>query len=133
MAMKAGGASDSFVKGYLYPMKGKSTKRKTPVVRKNLNPHFDHTFVYKDVALERLRDMCVELTLWDREPMLSNEFLGGVRLSSGTGTIKMGKEEVELDSIGEEVSLWQKMMQYPDSWAEGTLPLRSSMGKPKVK
>ncbi|XP_029963418.1 synaptotagmin-like protein 4 [Salarias fasciatus] len=132
-AMKSGGTSDSFVKGYLYPITGKSTKRKTPVVKKNLNPHYDHTFVYKDVALEQLRAMCVELTVWDREAMLNNEFLGGVRLSSGKGTVKIGKEEVELDSVGEEVSLWQKMMQYPDSWAEGTLPLRSSMGKAKAK
>lgn len=133
VALKAGGSSDSFVKGYLFPTKGKSTKRKTHVVRKNLNPHFDHTFVYKDVGLEQLKTMCLELTVWDREAMSSNEFLGGVRLSSGKGTVNTGKEEVEMDSVGEEVSLWQKMMQYPDSWAEGTLPLRSTMGKAKEK
>lgn len=34
-----------------------------------------------------------------------------------------------MDSVGEEVSLWEKMMQYPDSWAEGTLLLRSTMKK----
>ncbi|XP_054872325.1 synaptotagmin-like protein 4 isoform X1 [Amphiprion ocellaris] len=133
MAMKPGGTSDSFVKGYLFPAKAKTTKRKTSVVRKNLNPHYDQTFVYKDLALEQLKGMCLELTVWDREAMLSNEFLGGVRLSSGRGTVKIGKEEMELDSVGEEVSLWQKMMQYPDSWAEGTLPLRSTMGKAKGK
>ncbi|XP_008273924.1 synaptotagmin-like protein 4 [Stegastes partitus] len=133
MAMKPGGTSDSFVKGYLFPTKAKTTKRKTSVVRKNLNPHYDHTFVYKDLALENLKGMCLELTVWDREAMLSNEFLGGVRLSSGRGTVKIGKEEMELDSVGEEVSLWQKMMQYPDSWAEGALPLRSTMGKAKGK
>ncbi|XP_062249055.1 synaptotagmin-like protein 4 [Platichthys flesus] len=129
MAMQPGGTSDSFVKGYLFPTKGKSTKRKTPVVKKNLDPHYDHTFVYKDLALEQLREMCLELTVWDKEAMLSNEFLGGVRLSSVKGTVKISKEEVEMDSVGEEVSMWEKMMQYPDSWAEGTLPLRSSMRK----
>ncbi|XP_056239117.1 synaptotagmin-like protein 4 [Seriola aureovittata] len=133
MAMKTGGTSDSFVKGYLFPTKAKTSKRKTPVVKKNLNPHYDHTFVFKEVALEQLRAMCLELTVWDREAMLSNEFLGGVRLSSGKGTVKIAKEEVEMDSVGEEVSLWEKMMQYPDSWAEGTLPLRSTMGKAKGK
>lgn len=46
-----------------------------------------------------------------------------------TGRVLIGKEEVEMDSVGEEVSLWEKMMQYPDSWAEGTLPLRSTMKK----
>ncbi|AWP11867.1 putative synaptotagmin-like protein 4 [Scophthalmus maximus] len=133
MAMKPGGTSDSFVKGYLFPIKAKTTKKKTPVVKKNLNPHYDYTFVYKDLALEELRTMCLELTVWDREAMLSNEFLGGVRLSSGKGTIRIGKEEVEMDSVGEEVSLWEKMMQYPDSWAEGTLPLRSTMQEGKGK
>ncbi|XP_072292702.1 synaptotagmin-like protein 4 [Eucyclogobius newberryi] len=126
VAIKIGDTADSFVKGYLLPTKGKSTKRKTPVVKKNLNPHFDHTFVYKSVCLEELKEMCLELTVWDREAMSSNEFLGGVRLSSGKG-----HDEVEMDSAGEEVSLWQKMMKYPDSWAEGTLPLRSTMGKSK--
>ncbi|XP_051926908.1 synaptotagmin-like protein 4 isoform X5 [Hippocampus zosterae] len=130
MAMKGGGGmSDSFVKGYLFPSKSKTTKRKTPVVKKNLNPHYGHTFVYKELMLEQLRTMCLELTVWDREPMLSNEFLGGVRLSFGEGTVKIGSQEVEMDSVGEEVSLWKKMMQYPDSWAEGTLPLRTTMRK----
>ncbi|KAF3694063.1 Synaptotagmin-like protein 4 Exophilin-2 Granuphilin [Channa argus] len=131
IAMKTGGTSDSFVKGYLFPVTAKTTKKKTPVVKKNLNPHYDHIFVYKGLALDQMKEMCLELTVWDREAMLSNEFLGGVRLSSGKGTVKIGKEEVVMDSLGEEVSLWEKMMQYPGSWAEGTLPLRSTMGKGK--
>uniref|UniRef100_A0A668S1Y7 Synaptotagmin-like protein 4 n=1 Tax=Oreochromis aureus TaxID=47969 RepID=A0A668S1Y7_OREAU len=133
MAMKSGGTSDSFVKGYLFPTKAKNSKRKTPVMKKNLNPHYNETFVYKELTLEQLKEMCLELTVWDKESLHSNEFLGGVRLSSGEGTVKVGKEEVELDSVGEEISLWQKMMQYPDSWAEGTLTLRSTMGKAKGK
>uniref|UniRef100_A0A3P9HUU3 Synaptotagmin-like protein 4 n=1 Tax=Oryzias latipes TaxID=8090 RepID=A0A3P9HUU3_ORYLA len=130
---KSGSTSDSFVRGHLFPSKAKTAKMKTPVVKKNLNPHYDSTFVYKELTLEQLKDMCLELTVWDKEAVLNNELLGGVRLSSGNGAIKVGKEEVELDSVGEEVSLWQKMMQYPDSWAEGTLPLRSTMAKTKGK
>uniref|UniRef100_A0A3B3RMC2 Synaptotagmin-like 4 n=1 Tax=Paramormyrops kingsleyae TaxID=1676925 RepID=A0A3B3RMC2_9TELE len=115
-AMKKGGISDSFVK-YLLPDKTKATKRKTPVVKKTLNPHYDHTFVYKGLSLEQLQGMCLELTVWDREAMSSNDFLGGVLLSSGP--------------TEDEACLWRKMMQYPGSWAEGTLPLRSSMGNIK--
>ncbi|XP_018589181.2 synaptotagmin-like protein 4 isoform X2 [Scleropages formosus] len=122
-AMKAGGTSDSFVKGYLLPSKNKSTKRKTPVMKKTLNPHYDHTFIYQDLTLEQLSGMCLELTVWDREALSSNDFLGGVRLSSGPGVLA--------DSTEDEVCLWKKMMQYPGSWAEGTLLLRSSMGKNK--
>ncbi|XP_035388183.1 synaptotagmin-like protein 4 isoform X2 [Electrophorus electricus] len=130
-AVKAGGTSDSFVKGYLLSSKGKSTKKKTQVVKKTLNPHYNHTFVHKELSLEQLKGMCLELTIWDQEAMSSNDFLGGVRLSSGAVHLKEGKKEWVADSTGEEVSLWQKMMQFPDSWAEGTLQLRSSMGKAK--
>lgn len=117
IAMKAAGSSDTFVKGsdliltlcvfgavvsvrvhrltstvlslcsYLHPSKSKSMKKKTPVVKKSLNPNYDHTFVYSGLTLEQLRGMCLELTVWDREALLSNEFLGGVRLSCGNGEI----------------------------------------------
>nr|XP_017514396.1 synaptotagmin-like protein 4 isoform X2 [Manis javanica] len=127
-AAKSGGTSDSFVKGYLLPMRSKASKRKTPVMKKTLNPHYNHTFVYNGVKLEDLQHMCLELTVWDREPLASNDFLGGVRLGVGTG-ISNGEVVDWMDSTGEEVSLWQKMRQYPGSWAEGTLQLRSSMAK----
>ncbi|XP_048192297.1 synaptotagmin-like protein 4 isoform X3 [Perognathus longimembris pacificus] len=130
-AAKSGGTSDSFVKGYLLPMRNKASKRKTPVMKKTLNPHYNHTFVYNAVRLEDLQHMCLELTVWDREPLASNDFLGGVRLGVGTG-ISNGEVVDWMDSTGEEVSLWQKMRQYPGSWAEGTLQLRSSMAKQKL-
>ncbi|XP_014651185.1 PREDICTED: synaptotagmin-like protein 4 isoform X3 [Ceratotherium simum simum] len=130
-AAKSGGTSDSFVKGYLLPMRNKASKRKTPVMKKTLNPHYNHTFVYNGVRLEDLQNMCLELTVWDREPLASNDFLGGVRLGVGTG-ISNGEVVDWMDSTGEEVSLWQKMRQYPGSWAEGTLQLRSSMAKQKL-
>ncbi|XP_043112988.1 synaptotagmin-like protein 4 [Puntigrus tetrazona] len=131
-ATKAGGTCDSFVKGYLLPSKNKSSsKKKTPVVKKTKNPNYNHTFVYTGLSLEQLNDVCLELTVWDRETLHSNDFLGGVQLSLGGVTIKEGKEEWLADSTGEEILLWKKMLQYPDSWAEGTLQLRSSMGKGK--
>lgn len=54
-------------------------------MKKTLNPHYNHTFVYNGVRLEDLQHMCLELTVWDREPLASNDFLGGVRLGVGTG------------------------------------------------
>nr|XP_033800654.1 synaptotagmin-like protein 4 isoform X3 [Geotrypetes seraphini] len=129
-AVKQGGTSDSFVKGYLLPMRNKATKRKTPVVKKTLNPHYNHTFMYNSVKPEDLQHVCLELTVWDREPLASNDFLGGVRLGIGNG-LSNGESVDWMDSVGEEVSLWQKMRQFPGSWAEGTLPLRTTMAKPK--
>nr|DBA20381.1 TPA: hypothetical protein GDO54_017169 [Pyxicephalus adspersus] len=84
-AVKTGGTSDSFVKGYLLPIKNRNTKRKTPVFKKTLNPHYNHTFVYNGVKPDDLQNTCLELTVWDREPLSSNDFLGGVRLGPGTG------------------------------------------------
>ncbi|XP_027694176.1 synaptotagmin-like protein 4 isoform X2 [Vombatus ursinus] len=130
-AAKSGGTSDSFVKGYLLPMRNKTSKRKTPVVKRSLNPHYNHTFVYAGVRLEDLQHVCLELTVWDREPLASNDFLGGIRLGLGTG-ISNGEMVDWMDSAGEEVSLWQKMRQYPGSWAEGTLQLRPTMARQKL-
>nr|XP_020657775.1 synaptotagmin-like protein 4 [Pogona vitticeps] len=129
-AVKSGGTSDSFVKGYLLPLRNKATKRKTPIVKKSLNPHYNHTFVYNNVIPEQLPHICLELTVWDREPLSSNEFLGGVRLGVGNG-MSSGQMVDWMDSTGEEISLWQKMCKYPGSWAEGTLPLRATMARPK--
>ncbi|KGL80955.1 Synaptotagmin-like 4, partial [Tinamus guttatus] len=123
-AVKSGGTSDSFVKGYLLPHKNKAFKRKTPVVKKTLNPHYNHTFVYNGINPEDLQHICLELTVWDREPLSSNDFLGGVRLGVGNG-MSNGQAVDWMDSTGEELNLWQKMRQYPGSWAEGTLQLRS--------
>ncbi|NXB41648.1 SYTL4 protein, partial [Leucopsar rothschildi] len=127
-AAKSGGTSDSFVKGYLLPHKNKASKRKTPVVKKTLNPHYNHTFVYNGIKPEELQHLCLELTVWDREPLASNDFLGGVRLGVGNG-MSNGQAVDWMDSTGEELNLWQKMCQYPGSWAEGTLQLRSTMAK----
>ncbi|NWU60191.1 SYTL4 protein, partial [Pterocles burchelli] len=127
-AAKSGGTSDSFVKGYLLPHKTKASKRKTPVVKKTLNPHYNHTFVYNGISPEDLQHICLELTVWDREPLSSNDFLGGVRLGVGNG-MSNGQAVDWMDSTGEELNLWQKMRKYPGSWAEGTLQLRSTMAK----
>ncbi|NXD67131.1 SYTL4 protein, partial [Eolophus roseicapillus] len=127
-AAKSGGTSDSFVKGYLLPHKTRASKRKTPVVKKTLNPHYNHTFVYNGINPEDLQHICLELTVWDREPLSSNDFLGGVRLGVGNG-MSNGQAVDWMDSTGEELNLWQKMCQYPGSWAEGTLQLRSTMAK----
>uniref|UniRef100_A0A2D4N6S0 C2 domain-containing protein n=1 Tax=Micrurus spixii TaxID=129469 RepID=A0A2D4N6S0_9SAUR len=129
-AAKSSGMSDSFVKGCLLPLKNRATKKKTPVVKKSLNPHYNHTLVYNNIFAEQLSHICLELTVWDREPLSSNDFLGGVRLGVGNG-MSNGQAVDWMDSTGEEINLWQKMLQYPGSWAEGTLPLRATMIKTK--
>lgn len=92
VANSNGAASPS----YLLPHKNKASKRKTPVVKKTLNPHYNHTFVYNGINPEDLQHICLELTVWDREPLSSNDFLGGVRLGVGNGEEPWGwREELQ--------------------------------------
>ncbi|CAH6779651.1 Sytl5 [Phodopus roborovskii] len=126
-AVKSGG-SDSFVKGYLLPDDNKATKHKTVVVKKSVNPQWNHTFIFNGLYPQDIKNVCLELTIWDKEAFSSNIFLGGVRLNSGSG-VSRGKTVDWMDSRGEEQRLWQKMVDNPGTSIEGVLMLRSSMAK----
>uniref|UniRef100_A0A3Q1BNK8 Synaptotagmin-like protein 5 n=1 Tax=Amphiprion ocellaris TaxID=80972 RepID=A0A3Q1BNK8_AMPOC len=127
-AVKSGGSSDPFVKGYLLPDSNKSTKHKTAVERRTVNPHWNHTFTYCGLQPGDLNNVCLELTVWDKEALASNVFLGGVRLGAGTGQ-SYGNEVDWMDSYGEEQWVWQRMIENPEVPQECTLMLRSSMRK----
>lgn len=45
----------------------------------------NYTFVYEDLTLAELSERALELTIWDHDRLASNEFLGGIRFSQGTG------------------------------------------------
>ncbi|XP_014120688.2 synaptotagmin-like protein 5 isoform X4 [Zonotrichia albicollis] len=130
-AVKSGGTSDTFVKGYLLPDDSKATKHKTPIVKRSVNPQWNHTFAFSGLNSGDIRNACLELTVWDKESLSSNIFLGGVRLSTGNG-VSNGKEVDWMDSQGEEQHLWQKMIDSPGAAVEGVLMLRSSMGKRRL-
>ncbi|XP_072213232.1 synaptotagmin-like protein 5 isoform X2 [Excalfactoria chinensis] len=130
-AVKSGGTSDTFVKGYLLPDDNKATKHKTPIIKKNVNPQWNHTFAFSGLNPRDIHNVCLELTVWDKESLSSNIFLGGVRLSTGSG-VSNGKEVDWMDSQGEEQHLWQKMIDSPGTSVEGILMLRSSMGKRRL-
>ncbi|XP_068185181.1 synaptotagmin-like protein 5 isoform X2 [Antennarius striatus] len=127
-AVKPGGTSDPFVKGYLLPDNNKSTKHKTVVERRTVNPQWNHTFTYCGLQSGDLNNVCLELTVWDKEALASNVFLGGVRLGAGTGR-SYGNEVDWMDSYGEEQRVWQQMVENPEVAHECTLMLRSSMHK----
>lgn len=76
---------DIAIHSYLLPDKNRNTKQKTPVVKRSLNPVWNYTFTYDDVSLNELSERALELTIWDHDRLASNEFLGGVRFSLGTG------------------------------------------------
>ncbi|KAJ8314966.1 hypothetical protein KUTeg_007116 [Tegillarca granosa] len=129
-AVRSNGTSDPFCKGYLLPDKHRSSKQKTPIVKQNCNPMWNHTFIFEEVTISDLQERSLELTLWDFDKISSNDFLGGVRLNLGVGR-SYGKQVDWMDARGEEISMWQAMLDRPNMWIDGSLILRSNMDKRK--
>ncbi|XP_049635972.1 synaptotagmin-like protein 2 isoform X3 [Suncus etruscus] len=113
---------NSFVKCTILPDTSRKSRQKTRAVGKTTNPIFNHTMVYDGFRPEDLMEACVELTVWDHYK-LTNQFLGGLRIGFGTGE-SYGTEVDWMDSTADEVALWEKMVNSPNTWVEATLPLR---------
>ncbi|XP_052009015.1 synaptotagmin-like protein 2 isoform X2 [Xyrauchen texanus] len=116
---------DSFVKCYILPDTRKKSRQKTRVIKKTQDPVYNHAMVYDGFKAGEVSEACCELTVWDHNT-LSNQFLGGLRLSLGTGQ-SYGKKVDWMDSLNEEVEIWKRMLSNPNSWVEAELPLRASM------
>ncbi|KAK2878988.1 hypothetical protein Q8A67_019779 [Cirrhinus molitorella] len=116
---------DSFVKCYILPDTRKKSRQKTRIIKKTQDPVYNHAMVYDGFKTGEVSEACCELTVWDHNT-LSNQFLGGLRLSLGTGQ-SYGKKVDWMDSMDEEIQIWKRMLASPNSWVEGELPLRSSM------
>uniref|UniRef100_UPI00358E0E55 synaptotagmin-like protein 1 isoform X5 n=1 Tax=Myxine glutinosa TaxID=7769 RepID=UPI00358E0E55 len=117
---------DSFVKCYILPDTSRQSRQKTRVIRKDCNPEYNHTMVYDGFHAEDLHEACIELTIWDYERFSTNQFLGGVRLSFGKG-VSYGKAVEWMDSQGEEIRLYKQLLEKPNEWNQGILPLRPQM------
>uniref|UniRef100_A0A3P9HUU7 Synaptotagmin-like 2a n=1 Tax=Oryzias latipes TaxID=8090 RepID=A0A3P9HUU7_ORYLA len=113
---------DPYVKCFVLPDTSRKGRQKTRVLRRTVDPVFNHTMVYDGISVTDLTEACVELTVWDRDRLASN-LLGGVRLGVGTGS-SYGTLVDWMDSGPYEVALWDRMMASPNEWVEGVLPLR---------
>ncbi|XP_042312919.1 LOW QUALITY PROTEIN: synaptotagmin-like protein 2 [Sceloporus undulatus] len=117
-----GNRLNSFVKCTILPDTSRKSRQKTRAVPKTTNPVFNHTMVYDGFRPEDLKEACVELTVWDHNK-LANHFLGGLRIGLGTGK-SYGTPVDWMDSTLDEASLWERMIDTPNTWVEDTLPLR---------
>uniref|UniRef100_A0A3Q3JQD4 C2 domain-containing protein n=1 Tax=Monopterus albus TaxID=43700 RepID=A0A3Q3JQD4_MONAL len=106
---------------YVKPDTSRKSRQKTRVLRRTVNPVFNHTMVYDGLREADLQEACLELTVWDRDKLASN-LLGGVRL--GAGTRSYGALVDWMDSASCEVALWERMIASPNEWVEDMLPLR---------
>uniref|UniRef100_A0ABM5FW43 Synaptotagmin-like protein 2 isoform X4 n=1 Tax=Pogona vitticeps TaxID=103695 RepID=A0ABM5FW43_9SAUR len=117
-----GNKLNSFVKCTILPDTSRKSRQKTRAVAKTTNPIFNHTMVYDGFRPEDLKEACVELTVWDHNK-LANHFLGGLRIGLGTGK-SYGTPVDWMDSTCDEINLWERMINSPNTWVEDTLPLR---------
>uniref|UniRef100_A0A1A8FA86 Synaptotagmin-like 2 n=1 Tax=Nothobranchius korthausae TaxID=1143690 RepID=A0A1A8FA86_9TELE len=113
---------DPYVKCFVLPDTSRKSRQKTRVLRRTVEPVFNHTMVYDGISEADLSDACVELTVWDRDRLASN-LLGGLRLGAGTGK-SYGALVEWMDSGPYEVALWERMIASPNEWVEDVLPLR---------
>ncbi|NXH72871.1 SYTL1 protein, partial [Hydrobates tethys] len=114
---------DAFVQCYVLPDDSKASRQKTRVVKRSLNPLFNHTMVYDGFQAKDLAEACAEFTLWHHEAF-SKRQLGGIRLSLGTGS-SYGLPVGWMDSTAEEQGVWGRLLQQPGQWVEALLPLRT--------
>ncbi|XP_038550040.1 synaptotagmin-like protein 2 isoform X1 [Micropterus salmoides] len=113
---------DPYVKCFVLPDTSRKSRQKTRVLRRTVDPVFNHTMVYDGIQEADLAEACVELTVWDRDRLASN-LLGGLRLGAGTGR-SYGAAVDWMDSTPYEVALWERMKATPNEWVEDVLPIR---------
>ncbi|KAJ7996800.1 hypothetical protein DPEC_G00222290 [Dallia pectoralis] len=105
---------DPFVKCTVLPETSRKSCQKTRVVKKTVNPMFNHTMVYDGFRPDDLREACVEVTVWDHDK-ITNHFLGGLRIGLGKGNCYESLVDW-MDSTIEEANLWERMMKSPNEW-----------------
>ncbi|KAI3353693.1 hypothetical protein L3Q82_004930 [Scortum barcoo] len=110
------------ISSFVLPDTSRKSRQKTRVLRRTVDPAFNHTMVYDGIREADLSEACVELTVWDRDRLASN-LLGGLRLGAGTGR-SYGAVVDWMDSTPYEVALWERMKATPNEWVEDILPLR---------
>uniref|UniRef100_W5MJ63 Double C2-like domains, gamma n=1 Tax=Lepisosteus oculatus TaxID=7918 RepID=W5MJ63_LEPOC len=102
-AMDSNGYSDPFVKIVLRPDTGKKSKYKTSVKKKTLNPEFNEEFVY-EIPHEELAKKTLEISVWDYDLGMSNDFIGGIQLG--------------IDAKGERLRHWFECLKHKDKKVE---------------
>uniref|UniRef100_A0A3P8Z7N5 C2 domain-containing protein n=1 Tax=Esox lucius TaxID=8010 RepID=A0A3P8Z7N5_ESOLU len=109
-AMDSNGYSDPFVKIVLQPDMGKKSKYKTTVKKKTLNPEFNEEFTY-EVPHEQLAKKTLEISVWDYDLGMSNDFIGGIELGINAKGVRLKHWFECLKHIGKKVEYWHTLTQ----------------------
>ncbi|XP_076813592.1 regulating synaptic membrane exocytosis protein 2-like isoform X3 [Clavelina lepadiformis] len=85
IARPDGNHRNPYIKMYLLPDRSASSRMRSRIAKKTLDPHWNQSFVYEPIRRQDLDSMTLELTMWDFDRCLgsSNCFLGEVLLDLG--------------------------------------------------
>ncbi|XP_030644416.1 synaptotagmin-like protein 1 [Chanos chanos] len=119
------GAPNTFIKSVVLPDEGGFSGQQTRMIRGTVSPLFNHTMVYDGLHASDLPQACAEVTVWATHTH-STYCLGGVRLSTGTGT-SYGQDVDWMDSTEEETSVWKTVIKNPNTWVDTALPIRTNL------
>lgn len=104
----------------------KFPKFKTPVVKGTTDPHWDYSFEFPNVSWTELKDCVLQVAVYDYERGSANVLLAGTRM--GLGKLK----GIQHDSFGEEINVWQSVLNNPNDSTQYTIPLRSTLDSVKA-
>ncbi|XP_077145344.1 synaptotagmin-like protein 3 [Ranitomeya variabilis] len=118
LALRPDGFLSPFVKSCLVLPNKQDIKQRTPVLRRQPCPEWNHTIIYNLENPSDLRMSRLDLTVWDQG--LNERFLGGTRLSTG--------DDEGASYCHQSARLWEQLLSTPNEWMEETLLLQANKG-----
>ena len=114
-----------FLNSTLISKNSKHDKFKTHHIKGTTDPFWDKQFSFSNVQWADLQDAVLQFSVWDVEKGSSHVLLGAARLGLGRHDGQMH------DSFGEEIEVWQKVLDKPNESREFVFPLRSTLDSVK--
>ena len=127
-----GGGTNSVIKLHLLPNRKSSGKRKTGVIKDNVNPVWEEKFTFENIKMKELaQERVLEVSVWNSSKD-GNVFIGGLRIGPSPRPPTAAKHEDWMDSIGDEVTHWEAMLASPGVWMEHWHTLRTTLSPRNV-
>ncbi|XP_073483502.1 synaptotagmin-like protein 3 isoform X1 [Aquarana catesbeiana] len=113
------GTLSPFVKSCLILPNKHELKKRTPVLRRQTCPEWNHSIIYNIMNQDDLKKSRLDLTVWDQG--LNELFVGGTSMSTGD------EASASIDHQSAQL-LWQQLLSTPNTWVEDYLVLYYNKG-----
>ncbi|KAM4693545.1 synaptotagmin-like protein 3 [Discoglossus pictus] len=122
LSIRPDGILNSYVRSSLVLPNKREIKQRTPVLRKQVCPEWNHTIIYNIQDPNELKKSRLDFTIWDQSSLgVSDRFLGGASFTTAEDTSAP-------ECYQSAQTLWQRLLSRPNEWVEETLVLHSNMG-----